>query len=267
MNAAQKSKIRAVFLDLDGTVYSHRTDGIPTSADHAAAALREKGILVFIATGRHVQELKWMHLDDYPADGWITVNGAYCYNNKGTYYSEPIDRGDIRILCEALQEDPFPCMFLEAEKIFINIDDERVRKSQESIHTPMPETGSLEKALSNDIYMLVPYAEEEKWQPVRSRMRHVTDTRWTDLAVDVFSDQCGKDRGISETLRHYGLKKEEVLGVGDGPNDAALLQACGYRAAMGNAVEELKKLADFVSTDIDEDGLKNVFVHYGLLEE
>ena len=112
-----------------------------------------------------------------------------------------------------------------------------------------------------------PESAPEKGQPVRSRMRHVPDTRWTDLAVDVFSDQCGKDRGISETLRHYGLKKEEVLGVGDGPNDAALLQACGYRAAMGNAVEELKKLADFVSTDIDEDGLKNVFVHYGLLEE
>ena len=34
-----------------------------------------------------------------------------------------------------------------------------------------------------------------------------------------------------------------------------------------NAVKELKELADYVSTDIDEEGLRNVFVHYGLLEE
>ena len=267
MKTQEKTGIRAVFLDMDNTVFSHRTNSIPVSAEKAIAALREKGILVFIATGRHVQELKWMNLYGFPADGWITVNGAYCYNDKGSYYNEPVSREDLAVLYDNLKRDPFPCMFMDEQTIFINMDDERVRRSQEEIHTPMPEIADPERILHSDIFMLVPYAEESIWHPVQQRMKHISATRWTDLAVDVYSDQCGKDRGVAETCRHYGLKKEETLAVGDGPNDAVLLEACGYKAAMGNAVKELKELADYVSTDIDEEGLRNVFVHYGLLEE
>lgn len=267
MSMQADRKIKAVFLDMDGTVFSHRSGSVPAGAEAAIACLRKQGILVFIATGRHIQELKWLHLDDFPVDGWITVNGAYCYNKDGAYYREPISREDISLLVGILQQDPFPCMFLEGEEIFINMDDETVRRSQEAIHTPMPQICSAERALANDIYMLVPYAEEAIWQPVEKRLQHVRATRWTDLAVDVYSDRCGKDRGIRETCSYYGLDAEETLAVGDGPNDAALLKACGHKAAMGNAVKELKELADFVSTDIDEDGLENVFRHYGLLEE
>ncbi len=267
MKMPDKKTIRAVFLDLDGTVFSHTSGTIPVSAEKAIAELRAKGILVFIATGRHIQELKWLKLDDFPVDGWITVNGAYCYNNKGKYYSEPIDPSDIRTLVNALSADPFPCMFLTDDEIFINVDDAHVRESQAKIHTPMPDIRPAEDALGQEIYMLVPYAEDSRWLPVRKQMKHVQDTRWTDLALDVYSDQCGKDQGIRATCRLYGLAESETLAVGDGPNDEALLKACGWRAAMGNAVEEIKKLADFVSTDIDNDGLRNVFVHYGLLEE
>ena len=267
MNIPDKKTIRAVFLDLDGTVFSHTSGMIPSSAEKAIAALRTKGILVFIATGRHVQELKWLKLDDFPVDGWITVNGAYCYNNKGKYYSEPIDPADIRTLVGALSADPFPCMFLTDTEIFINMDDAHVRASQAKIHTPMPDIRPAEDALEQEIYMLVPYAKDSRWQPVREKLRYVQDTRWTDLALDVYSQRCGKDQGIRATCRLYGLDESEVLAVGDGPNDEALLNACGWKAAMGNAVEEIKKLADFVSTDIDNDGLRNVFVHYGLLEE
>ena len=185
MNIPDKKTIRAVFLDLDGTVFSYTSGTIPSSAEKAIAALRTKGILVFIATGRHIQELKWLKLDDFPVDGWITVNGAYCYNNKGMYYSKPIDAADIRTLVVALSADPFPCMFLTDTEIFINMDDARVRASQVKIHTPMPDIRPAESALEQEIYMLVPYAEDSRWQPVRDKLKHVQDTRWTNLALDV----------------------------------------------------------------------------------
>ena len=136
MNA--HTDIRAVFLDMDGTLLSHRTNRIPDSAIAAIEQLRRKGILVFIATGRHIQELKWLKLEDLPVDGWITVNGAYCYNNDKAYYREPLDPKDVETLVKEIGKDPFPCMFLDESEIFINMDDEEVRKCQDAIHTPMP---------------------------------------------------------------------------------------------------------------------------------
>ena len=50
--------IKAVFFDIDGTLLSHSTNSVPASARRALEELREKGILTFIATGRHLPELR-----------------------------------------------------------------------------------------------------------------------------------------------------------------------------------------------------------------
>ena len=58
-----------------------------------------------------------------------------------------------------------------------------------------------------------------------------------------------------EFLQNYwGLKKEEILTIGDQNNDIALLQAGGLKIAMGNATDELKEIADYITDSVYEDG-------------
>ena len=47
--------IKAVFFDVDGTLVSHKTKSVPQSAVNAVNVLREKGIKVFLSTGRHIR--------------------------------------------------------------------------------------------------------------------------------------------------------------------------------------------------------------------
>lgn len=54
------------------------------------------------------------------------------------------------------------------------------------------------------------------------------------------------------------VKPEETIGIGDGYNDYALLSACGLKIAMGNAVPELKAIADFIAPSVDEDGVATI---------
>ena len=54
---------------------------------------------------------------------------------------------------------------------------------------------------------------------------------------------------------HYGIEPSQVIAAGDSYNDLPLLQACGLRIAMGNAVPELKAIADYVAPSVDDDGL------------
>ena len=60
---------------------------------------------------------------------------------------------------------------------------------------------------------------------------------------------------IAELLK---IRTDEIIGVGDSYNDYPLLSACGLKIAMGNAVPELKAIADFIAPSVDEDGVATV---------
>ena len=57
----------------------------------------------------------------------------------------------------------------------------------------------------------------------------------------------------------------ETYGFGDGPNDLHLLEAVDHATAMGNAIDDLKAIADFVSTANTDHGIINAFKHWGWL--
>jgi hydroxymethylpyrimidine pyrophosphatase-like HAD family hydrolase len=56
-----------------------------------------------------------------------------------------------------------------------------------------------------------------------------------------------------------------MIGVGDGYNDFPLLEACGLKVAMGNALEDLKGIADYIAPSVDEDGVANVIEKFILI--
>ena len=63
--------IKAVFFDMDGTLFSHTSGQIPPSARQALQQLRENGIRIFLSTGRCMAELKQMAADDVEFDGYV----------------------------------------------------------------------------------------------------------------------------------------------------------------------------------------------------
>ena len=62
-----------------------------------------------------------------------------------------------------------------------------------------------------------------------------------------------------------GILQSETMGIGDGENDIGMLQHCAIGIAMGNAADNTKKSADYVTDDIDKDGVYNALKHYGLI--
>ena len=256
-----KKKIKAVFADIDGTLYSHGTGSIPSSAHEAVKRAREKGILVFAATGRHMLEIEDLHIH-IELDGWITLNGALCFNEREVYASYPLDHKDLEVLLETIEQHPFACQFLEKDAMYINLMDERVKKSLESIHSPYPEIIDPQRCLDRKTYMLVPWVEDEIWQKAYNKMTAVKYTRWNDLALDAMSVYAGKKQGVLDTCAYYGIDPAETCAIGDGPNDLDLFEACGLKIAMGNAVGELRKYADVTVSDIDEDGFAEAFEQY-----
>ena len=80
--------IKAIFFDIDGTLASFKTHQIPLQTFDALTKLQEKGIKLFIATGRGKDGL--FVLNNFPFDGYITLNGQYCYTKDELIYENTI---------------------------------------------------------------------------------------------------------------------------------------------------------------------------------
>ena len=65
---------------------------------------------------------------------------------------------------------------------------------------------------------------------------------------------------------HLGIDPRHTMAFGDGGNDTSMVRAAGIGVAMGNALDSLKKEADFVTTSVDEDGILNALRHFRLID-
>ncbi len=260
--------IKAIFFDIDGTLVSLKKKVYPPSLKPALDQLRQKGILLFVATGRSKFEIASEHLlDGLQFDGFLTNNGQDAYDaEENLLYGKPLDPTEAKAILAWVEKSGCACWMVSGEKSCLNFCNERVQKAMDAIHTQPPETGDLRKMLNAPIYKIVLFlTREEMVEPMKlaptSRM-----TQWFPLGHDIISRDGGKKNAMLEILARYGIRPEECMAFGDSENDLEMLRAAGIGVSMGNGTEECKAAADYVTTDCDEDGILNALKHFGLLE-
>ena len=90
-------------------------------------------------------------------------------------------------------------------------------------------------------------------------------TRWYYGGLDIIAAGGGKMAGIKRYLEHIGIAPEEIIAFGDAENDLDMLRYAGIGVAMGNADEEVKAVADYVTADVDDDGIEKALKHFNLI--
>ena len=82
---------------------------------------------------------------------------------------------------------------------------------------------------------------------------------------DITSAMADKANGIRAIADRLGIDISETMAFGDGGNDESMLRAAGVGVAMGNALDSVKAHADYVTTDVDNDGVWNALKHFGII--
>lgn len=77
----------------------------------------------------------------------------------------------------------------------------------------------------------------------------------TGQYAEIFSSETSKGRALTHLAQSLGIAKSEIACIGDGENDLSMFEASGMKLAMGNAVEMLKKEADYILPDCDHNGV------------
>ncbi len=256
-------RIKAIFFDIDGTLRDFQTGRIPDSTKEALLEARKAGILLFIATGRHKLEMEEEDLlEGIPFDGYVTLNGQYCYCGERVIYDFPIDPVEVDKTLTLLEEEPFPCLFMEGDCMYINMVNSMVEKVQLEIGTRIPQVLNVERARSQRIYQIIPYVSYDMESKLRKHLVGCEFIRWHDeMACDVIPAGGSKWRGIMKMSAHYGFSAHEMAAIGDGTNDISMITGAGLGIAMGNASDTVKEAAGYITDSIEADGLKKAVFH------
>ena len=84
--------------------------------------------------------------------------------------------------------------------------------------------------------------------------------------IEMFSTRSGKGNGLTALCEHLDIPLSQVMAIGDSSNDMSMLRAVGFSVAVGNAVPELKAIADAVTGDNAHDGVADAILKYVLGE-
>lgn len=258
--------IKAIFFDIDGTLVSFKTHKVPQSTKEALKLLRQKGIKLFIATGRAFMSID--NLDNFQFDAYITLNGGYCLTgNKEVIYKSKIPSNNIYALNDYLKNtEMFPCMAATEDEITINYIDDDVRHILELINFATPVIKSFEEVRDIEVFQLMAFVDKEKEDYLmKNILTDCAPTRWNPLFTDIIREGNSKQTGMDKLLDYYHIDLSETMAFGDGGNDIPMLQHASVSIAMGNAHDDVKQAASYITDSVDEDGIWNALKKFSII--
>lgn len=258
--------VESVFFDIDGTLVSFKTHQVPESTKKAIRELRAKGVKVFVATGRMLSMLGV--LDDIEFDGYITYNGGCCVDGqRREIFSHPVPVEQLEALSAHLKKDHFPVSYMCKEAMYVNELAPIVLDVANHVNVEPPVVMDPDEIIKNPVYQLCIYLEDDnKLQSVlKEVLTDCISNRWISWFADVNVKGVTKQLGIDKILEHFGLPLETSMSFGDAGNDIPMIRHAAIGVAMGNASDQVKEIADYVTDTVDDDGVYKALKHFGVL--
>lgn len=172
-------------------------------------------------------------------------------------YSQLMDKETVADFIHFLKENDYEVV-VEDGDIFYSTNDYRSGYPIKQLSLDQFQVKAIPKffiPIGNKVFEDAEKFLEEKLIKRYPQLHIVRSYSPMGRAWDVTSASATKHLAVLELLKILNMKREEVVGVGDGYNDFPLLEACGFKVAMGNAQEDLKAIADLVVPSYQEDGV------------
>lgn len=259
--------IKALFFDIDGTLVSFNTHEIPQSTVEAIKKAKENGVKVFISTGRPKAFISSLESIEPYIDGYITNNGACSFIGDTVINSNPITPDDVNTIYNYAIEHNHPM-------IIMGKDDFAIINNYDIVYTIF--YGELrirvdrnikpaEEVMKNEIYQMTMFLDPEEEKLLAAKTRHINSARWCPDFTDITDKSADKGTGLEKMAEYLGFQIDETMSFGDGGNDIPIIKRAGIGVVMGNATDEVKQFADYVTDSVDEDGVAIALKYFGVI--
>lgn len=259
--------IKALFFDVDGTLVSFDTHCVPPSTIDALQRAKERGVKIFTATGRPRQLLNNIASAEPLMDGYILATGALCMIGDEVVSEDLIPKAQVEAIVDFCNSRNLPAVVVGKHDVqIVNRNDmvdhvfyDMLNVTYSKFDVPVDEV------IEQGVLQITPFINEQEESSILPHLNGCASARWHPAFCDMTSRTADKAAGIGAIASHLGIDISETMAFGDGGNDISMLQAVGTGIAMGNARDEVKAHADYVTSSVDEDGIMNALRHFNVI--
>lgn len=256
--------VKIIFFDIDGTLIDIDADDMSDKTKYALQKLKENKILIFAATGRPYYIVP--KFDGIEFDGFLTFNGQLCLYNDEIIYENHLDPQDVKKVIQNASEIDKACMAASDTLMGANFYD---KKLDDYMLIADPDGAKVlqnfDELIKENIYQMMVAATKDQEPMILKDLNHTTCTRWHPDAMDIIPATGGKGIGTKKILEYFVFSADESMAFGDGGNDKDMLETVGCGIAMGNAIESVKQVANYVTKPVSEDGVYWALKHFNLI--
>ena len=277
---------KIVFLDVDGTLIDYNAH-LPESAAQAVGMARANGHKVYICTGCSKAEIEQRNLCDL--DGMIGGNGAYVEDNGEVVLHQGLTREEVKHIVDWCN-DRHLGFYLEANSGMYCNDYMLEQGPETMIKYGQGKGADLTKAMASansfinsfihltgeDLYrddvnkisfILSDYQDHLDSKKEFPELEANTWGGKGELALfgDLGPTGITKKTAIEALLKYLNADVKDTISFGDAKIDLSMFELCAYNVAMGNGGPEIKAAADYVTSDVNDDGLYNAFKYLKLI--
>ncbi|WP_313075891.1 HAD family hydrolase [Lacrimispora sp.] len=255
-----------VSFDVDMTLLDHKDWTIPDSAMEAIEQLRGNYTIV-LATGRDMDSIFSTAIRDrVKPDAIIHLNGTKVTVGDEIIYEHTFDKSLLKQILKYTEKTPYSVgTTVEDYDYYINPEGVKAHdiclwgQSSRKFNDPY-------KLLELNVRTMAYMGDETGAKAMEEEFPEIHVHMFADKkGADVVERKASKAVGLLRLCDYYKIPLSETIAFGDSMNDYDIIKAAGKGIAMGNAMEELKKAADYVTDPIDQDGIRNACLHFGLI--
>lgn len=261
-------KSSAVFFDIDGTLWDYKQQ-IPESTVQAIRLLRDRGHYAFLCSGRSRVTIRDKELLDIGFDGILAGCGTYVEYRDKVIFEYRIPWEQLTETIQTLQDCHLATLFEGSQKLYVDEEafgeDAYVQAFREQLgedFRPMEDMN--QDSVVNKL--CVDYGKGDREAMVQ-RLGQEYDIIFHDFGpvVEMLPKGFSKASGIERICDYLHIHQKDTYAFGDSANDIDMLRFVQHGIAMGNASQVAKDAADYVTTEMYQDGIWNGLKHFGLI--
>lgn len=255
-----------IALDLDGTLLKDDKT-ISNRAKRTLQKAREQGHHVVISTGRPYRASHMYYKELRLSSPIVNFNGSYVHHpldSSFDVYHSALDLSIAKEIVHSCKEIGTKNMFAEGiNNVYAHQTDKSFNEVFQVEDGNFYEGDLLEILQENPTCLLID-STEEKVEAIRSHLTNIhadviEHRRWGVPwnLIEVIKSGVNKAVGLQKVASYYGIPKERIIAFGDEDNDFEMIEYVGHGIAMGNAIPQLKALANDVTLTNEEDGVSS----------
>jgi hypothetical protein len=258
---------KAVFLDMDGTLL-HSDHSVSESTKATLRALTGKGIWVILVSARPLNAvLPTFHEigipESYPI---ITLNGSYIVENEQPIFQATIDLPTTVAVADQVRPFNATIAYYLQREWYAEVNDVWTEHEQKIMDVqikiaPLADLVKEWSARGIAVNKMMVMSEPPAIAEIQKHLRAIYDGRLNiypskPTYLEVMDLQGSKSNAVKFVSGRLGLDRAEIIAMGDNYNDIEMIKYAGMGVAMGNAPDDIKAIADYVTDTNNNDGVR-----------